>query len=332
METRKVQITGGSTYVVSIPKSWARDHGIESGSEIALFPTQSSIILEPVGSEDQLAEGTMDVTGLEGEHLERAVITMYVSGFDIIRFTSETISSEQRQSLREAGQRLAGLEIIEETSETVVFQDLLNSSELSVHRTVSRVRLIAKGMFEDSIDAIVGESDVSPDDIIQRDEDVDRMFAMVSRMFRSSLRNARSEEKLGVSREECFDYHTAARQLERIADHATKISDVSKDVDSLPEEVSSELSEMSEEAMEMVDSALEALLDVDDDDDATRLANEVLDSVPSIDDRSRELDKKVHDLDAQTAQRLGLVIDSIGRTADYGGNIAETALQSAAPR
>jgi len=29
---------------------------------------------------------------------------------------------------------------------------------------------------------------------------------------------------------------------------------------------------------------------------------------------------------------LGLVVDSLSRTADYGGNIAETALQKAAPR
>jgi len=40
----------------------------------------------------------------------------------------------------------------------------------------------------------------------------------------------------------------------------------------------------------------------------------------------------LHDLEPHDAQNLGLVVDSLSRSADYGGNIAETALQKAAPR
>jgi len=35
--------------------------------------------------------------------------------------------------------------------------------------------------------------------------------------------------------------------------------------------------------------------------------------------------------DPTRAQLLGLVVDSVLRSADYGGNVAETALQKAAP-
>ena len=45
-----------------------------------------------------------------------------------------------------------------------------------------------------------------------------------------------------------------------------------------------------------------------------------------------EVDQVIYEFDAQTVQVLGLVVDSLSRTADYGGNIAESALQKAAPR
>jgi hypothetical protein len=52
----------------------------------------------------------------------------------------------------------------------------------------------------------------------------------------------------------------------------------------------------------------------------------------AIDERTRELRELLRDLDPAAAQLLGLVVDSLSRSADYGGNIAETALQKAAPR
>jgi len=46
----------------------------------------------------------------------------------------------------------------------------------------------------------------------------------------------------------------------------------------------------------------------------------------------RAIDELLRDLDPTRAQQLlGLVVDSVLRSADYGGNVAETALQKAAP-
>ncbi|PSP70063.1 histidine kinase, partial [Halobacteriales archaeon QH_9_66_26] len=48
--------------------------------------------------------------------------------------------------------------------------------------------------------------------------------------------------------------------------------------------------------------------------------------------RAREVDDLLRDRGPERAQRLGLVVDSLSRSADYGGNIAETAMQKAAPQ
>ena len=50
------------------------------------------------------------------------------------------------------------------------------------------------------------------------------------------------------------------------------------------------------------------------------------------DELARSVDEEIRELEPQEAQLLGLVVDSLSRSADYGGNIAETALQKAAPK
>ncbi|MFB6187689.1 MAG: AbrB/MazE/SpoVT family DNA-binding domain-containing protein, partial [Halobacteriaceae archaeon] len=147
MEQRKVQVTGGSTYTVSLPKSWANQNDIEAGSEIAFFPDKDSLLLS-TPTQDEKTEGSLDISDLEGESLKRAVMTMYVSGFDILNLEADRISAYQRRVIREAAQSLVGLEVIEETSTRVVIQDLLDSSELSIHNAVRRMRLIALSMLE----------------------------------------------------------------------------------------------------------------------------------------------------------------------------------------
>jgi hypothetical protein len=69
----------------------------------------------------------------------------------------------------------------------------------------------------------------------------------------------------------------------------------------------------------------------DDSSEATRLANEAREAVQAIDERARAIDELLRELDPARAQLLGLIVDSVSRSADYGGNIAETALQKAAP-
>ncbi|GAA0540412.1 phosphate uptake regulator PhoU [Halorubrum ejinorense] len=330
METRKVQVTGGSTYTVSIPKTWATDNDVEAGTEIEFHPDGDSLFLTP-RSESERTRGTLDVTDLTGQALQRAVTTMYVSGFDVIELESAEITTEQRSTIRDAVQSLVGLEVLEETRDRVVVQDLLDSSELSIHNAVTRMRLISLSMLEDAITALAERDHDLARDVIGRDDDLDRLWLVVSRIFRATLRTPKAAEELGLPREECFDYHSSARQLERIGDHATKIAHLTLNIDEpLPDEVVEAVSDLHGDAVDVIDAAMDALFD-DDTEAATRRANDARTGVRAIDERVRAIDKLLRDLDPTRAQLLGLVVDSVLRSADYGGNIAETALQKAAP-
>ena len=329
-ETRKVQVTGGSTFTVSIPKDWANENDVEAGSRVAFHPEGDSLVLTPA-TEDERTEGSIDIEGLQGEELRRVVMTMYVSGFDVITFQAGRVSTDQRRTIREATQGLVGLEVLEETGDRVVVRDLLDSSELSVHNAVDRMRLISASMLEDALTALAaGDGDLARD-VIHRDDDVDRLYMVVSRIFRSTLRNPTAAVELGIPREISFDYHSSARQLERIADHATKIAHLSLELEGVPpENVVASLEELQVAAAEVIEDATAALV-AEDADEATRLANGARERVRELDSDARGIDELLRELDPARAQMLGLIVDSLSRAADYGGNIAETALQKAAP-
>ncbi|WP_129113057.1 phosphate signaling complex PhoU family protein [Halegenticoccus tardaugens] len=330
VETRKVQVTGGSTYTVSIPKDWATENGVSAGSEVEFYPEGDSLFLTP-RTEDERTEGTLDISSLAGEELTRAVMTMYVSGFDIIALENSRITNDQRRTIRKATQSLVGLEVLEETRDRVVIRDLLDSSELSIHNAVTRMRLIALSMLEDAVAALEELDTDMARDVIQRDDDVDRLWMVVSRIFRATLRTPKAAEELGLPREICFDYHSSARQLERVGDHATKIAHLTLNIEEpVPDTVIRALLELHDDAKAVVDGGMDALF-TDDSVEATRLANAARESVQEIDEHARAIDELLRELDPARAQMLGLIVDSISRSADYGGNIAETALQKAAP-
>jgi phosphate uptake regulator len=331
METRKVQVTGGSTYTVSLPKGWATANDVSSGTTVEFYAEDDLLLLTPQ-SENDHTEGTLDISGLteEGE-LTRAVMTMYVSGFDVIELETDRMTAGQRRTIRDATQRLVGLEVIEETGDKMVLQDLLDSAELSIENAVTRMRLVSLTMLEDAVEALIDGDDELAHDVMERDDDVDRLWYMTSRIFRTVLRNPMAATEIGFPRETIFDYQSSARQLERIADHATKIAELSLEIGEVPDSAADPLRKLYDEAATVPDTAMDALL-ADDTDEAVELASEARARVEVIDDLVRDVDREIHEFDAQMVQVLGLVVDSLSRTADYGTNIAESALQKSAPK
>ncbi|MXR51336.1 AbrB/MazE/SpoVT family DNA-binding domain-containing protein [Halovenus sp. WSH3] len=331
METRKVQVTGGSTYTVSLPKEWATENDVSSGTNVEFHSEQDLLLLTPQ-TEEEHTRGTLDVTDLTDENeLTRAVMTMYVSGFDVISLETDQMTAGQRRTIRDATQGLVGLEVIEEMPDKMVLQDLLDSSELSIENAVTRMRLVSLTMLEDAVEALITDDDQLAQDVMERDDDVDRLWYMVSRVFRTVLRNPTAANEIGFTRETCFDYQSSARQLERIADHATKIAELALELGEIPDSAVEPLRKLHEEAATVPDTAMDALL-AEDSEEAVELASEARQHIEIVDEMVRNVDEEIHEYDPQVAQILGLVIDSLSRTADYGTNIAESALQKSAPR
>jgi phosphate uptake regulator len=329
MEVRKVQITGGSTFTVSLPKEWAQDSGIEAGSELTFYPEGETLIATPSKMRDD-ASIRIDARGLASRELTSRLVTLYVNGFSEIIVEAATIEAGGRRAVRRTANDLVGFEVSSETEGEIVLRDFLDLAELSVHDTVMRMRLLALSMLEDATVALLDGDEELATDVVGRDDDVDRLWYVTSRLFRAALRDPRSAATVGLSREACFDYRSCARQIERIADHSVKIAAHARGLEDLPEDAREPLATLEAASRGVVEDAMDAFL-VDDDDRATEIATDALARTERIDEHVGVIDEHLRGIEPADARQLGLIVDSLSRIGDYGGNIAETALQKAAP-
>ncbi len=319
-----MQITGGATFMITLPKEWGKANALASGSKMAVYPRDDGVlIIKPLGDttprKGELALGTKS-----GAALRREIITLYIAGLDMIEIQGRR-TSEQYRIIKETCQRFISADIIDESADAILLKALRD--EVSLNEWLQRVYRITRTMFSDALDALITMNKDLAKDVIYRDEEVDRFFLRLSRQLRIALLDPLAEETSNVSRLEVFNYHSAARQLERIADHAVKIATV---VESVPKKLSKSTSEglmdLGKLAITTMDNAVTALQQME-----AKRAHDVLDSNEQLNEKFSKSGKLLRDADSTTAQLLGIVLDSIGRVKDYGTNIAETALNAIVP-
>ncbi len=327
METRRVQITGGATFMITLPKEWAEAQKLHAGAEIELHPHDPDLLILRPHRDSKPTRGVLALDAKTGDALMRAFISMYVAGFDIIEVRGERITPEQRQTIRKVTQALIGPEIMEESRDSIIIHNLLNLAELSAPKTLERIFLMVHDMFADAVRAAAEHDAELAHDIVARDEDVDRLYLMLYRQFRIVLRDLLAEEAAGVSRLKLFDIHTVARQLERVADHAVKIAHVTTSLEEAPPlKVAEALRKGGDQVNTLLRESVEAFRTA-----TPTLASQVIDTALGMEERLRKAVKLLWNLDPHEAQLIGIAFDSIGRVKDYSINIAETALNTSVP-
>ena len=328
MESRKVQLSGGTTYTVSLPKYWATEHGIKAGSVLALHPKSDGSLLVDARKDGETVDRSTEVsfsTDNESEIRQR-IRAAYMVGVDSLVLVDRSGHPDDRRQLVErALAGLPGFEVLETTTTRTRLQNLVEADNVNVRKTTLRLRLMTLAMHRDAVTAVVdGDAELARQ-VVERDAEVDKLFAMVMRYFRRSLMDLTEVEKLGCSRDELFEYYYTARQLERVADHAVKIARFTFDPEAFfPEGYASTLSDLGKVARGVVDDATDVILT----EAGISAANDALADRDCVIKRIDDLDRDLYECDDPgEAYVLGLLLDSLRRTAEYGANAAEAGLQ-----
>ncbi len=323
MEIRKVQLTGKSTYTVSLPKTWANKVGLREKAQVTLSPLpDGSIRVAPREQAKPQKRKIYKIDTFFGDALARQIIGIYIAGYEIIELKADRITSEQRKIIRDMTYRLIGTEIVEETAKSVVIQDLLNPTELPVKKALRRIHLIVESMHMDAIKSLIKDDADLANDVIQRDGDVDRLYLLIIKRLKKMTESPYIEGS-DVSTEDGLEYYLAASSLERIADHAHKIakSALMLSGNTVPEELFGDIKVANDMSNKIVGLAVDAFFKLD-----ITLAEESIQLKSKQTEILDRLDKSALRLEAQLAVLLGTVIDSMDRVGDYGVNIAEVAL------
>jgi phosphate uptake regulator len=330
-EVRKIQFTGKSTYILSLPKRWIREMHLNAGDQVILVrePNNSLAVIPEAGARQVLRdEATSYLSAKESaDTLKRKIVAMYLAGFNVmhLKLKSGRIQPVQREAIREVVRRnLVGTEIIADAAEIITLQVLLSIPELSVSTAIRRMYLIASSMHRDSMLSIQERSSELAKSVVMSDDEVDRFSLYVLRNLVIASQNGRFLREIGLKNpSDCLSYRVAVKSIERIADHASAMADRGQRIkDKLPRDLLDKICKMSSIAMTTVSDSVESLLRRD-----YLLADSTVSNVDRIysleNDALNSLDK------ARVIQDSGmikLIIEDIRRTAEYASDIAEAAI------
>jgi phosphate uptake regulator len=320
---RKVQLTGGSTYTVSLPKDWAGEQDIEPGSRVNLYSQGDQLVMTQSNSGPSAECYMTSITAGDREPttVAHSVASAYIAGCDEVRVEGLD-TPEQRRAVVRTIRGFIGLEVMSEERDNMIARTMLDAGTLSAEQTLAQIERTALEMHEEAMGAVVEADGEVGRGIARQDDDVDRLFALISRGFQQSLVDP--AVTMGNQGELTpFEYYMAARQLERIADHAEKIATIAGRLDAIPPgSTADELLDLGERAREIVERSLSGLLD------PRSTGGSVVADAESLLDEIESTDQELYRQGLDDGYLLGLVLDSVERTVEYGINIAEAGLQA----
>ncbi len=217
----------GGSFLVSIPKGWAKRNGVSKGDTVVVEElSERKLIVRPI----EQTEGAPREVDVEypREYLTYVINDVtgaYLLGYDIIRVHGRTvITREDRERLKSTIGRLIGLEIIDEDSKKITLQFLLEPTGLTPERIARRMMGIIEGMIKDTREGVATRDPKVLALVAERDDELDRLYFLLVRAVRTATINQEVAQRYGLTPVEILDYRVLASFLESVGDTIAELS------------------------------------------------------------------------------------------------------------
>lgn len=330
-EQRKLQVTGGSTFIISLPKEWATKNELKRGSSMVVREEDDgSLSISPSSfpKKEKQEEANIKVTQNENsDAVVRTAISAYLNGANVLHIRAQgqkILSSKLRNHLKNfARNYLVGTEIVIDTHTLLTLQVLLNYPELTVQNALSRMSIIGSSMHKEAITALKNLDYSSAKAVIETDREVNRFSLYIVRLLKLAVSNQRVVKEIGLSfQKECLAYRLIAKSVERTADHATKIAENTLFLkEKVNEELYEKINSLSSLAVSMFESSVDALFKHD-----FNLAESVIEKLGQVHKLEKDAVLFSKNMKIEEEVNLRLLIESVRRTAEYASDISEVVL------
>ena len=327
MEIRKVQFTGGSSFVITLPKEWIEREKIKKNDPIGVEVQPDGTLLVTKATEQEPLQRIKEFT-LEGitepSYLFRLLIGAYISGYTTIIIRSkDRFPPFVRIVVRDFTQMTIGQEVIEETDMAITIKDLLNPAEMPFANTIKRMYVIVKAMHEDAITGLVTRNRALLKDVTACDNDVDRLHWLIARQANMILAHVALSKKMGLTPGMAVHYYIISRIIERIGDHAERIVDnaetiIDKDLD---QGILEKITKASELSVAIFDQSMVSFFNND-----MKKAHRNIESVQELESLCEEIDNLVLKEETSDAIAFGHITESVKRVGEYAADISENSI------
>jgi phosphate uptake regulator len=330
-EQRKLQVTGGSTFILSLPKEWVTRNQLRKGGLMVLREQDDgSLSIAPSKLEKQGRRDEAFIRVLPNDNPDavmRKAISAYLVGYDILHIRTQgqqPLAVGLRNYLKNfARNYLVGTEIVTDAPTDLVLQILLNYPELSVESALRRMAIIATSMHREAVGCLENLDYSAAKAVINTDREVNRFSLYIVRLLKLAVSNQRIIKEIGLDNpRECLGYRLITKSVERTADHATKIAENTLFLKTaINPELLERIRKLSSLAISMFESAVEALFGHD-----YNLAESVIEKISQIHKLEKDAVLCSHNVQIDQTPNLRLLIESIRRTAEYASDISEVVL------
>jgi phosphate uptake regulator len=327
MEIRRVQMTGGSSFVVTLPKNWADEQKIKKNDPVGLViqPDGTLLVTKKITEEPIQRVKEIDCSSIaDPSFLFRLLIGTYITGFSMIRITTkQRFPPFVRTVVRDFTQMTIGQEVVEETEKVIAIKDLLNPAEMPFDNTIRRMFVVVKTMHEDAISALETHNRPLADDVITRDMDADRLNWLIARQTNMLMQNSSFSRKMGISPGMAMHYYMLSRIIERVGDHAVRIAEhtipiVDADID---KKILIAVKKSSAMSLEIFDRSIVSFFNTD-----MKEAHRNIESITALENICEDINNMVLKQDTLIAINIGYIAESIRRSGEYASDISETVI------
>jgi phosphate uptake regulator len=325
MELRKLQVTGGSTHVVSLPKKWIDRNHLGRSQAIAIHEEpDGSLLLVPhaeVKSEAKSLTVQLPDNPRPAEII-RHLVGAYLAGADEI-VVKGRLDAKVRQTIRDTSRALVGVEMVEESAQAILLQDLVGVADMEFRKTLTRMHRIARLMYDDAVKAFEARDPTLAKEVQKRDDELDRLLWLVSKQMHALLEQPRLAARLNVRPAEALNLFLAARSLERMGDHAAKMATniVALGERKVPADIVAALGQQANKVRTVWEDAFTSLKRPD-----FAQASRAADAGEELAAWRADFPHLARGLPPETVGALTLIADSLDRTRGYAVDLAEAAM------
>jgi len=329
MDIRKVQMSGGSSYIVSLPKNWVKKSKIEKNDPIGLIEQgDGTLLITPNTSGDQIQKvWEYEISSsTDRVFFLRCMIGAYISGYTSMKIRAEgRLPPFATGVVREFTNMAIGQEVVEETENMVIIKDLLNPSEMPIENTLTRMSVIVTKMHQDALLALKENNSGLAENVISRDNDVDRLHWLIGRQTNLILNDVNLSRKMNISTETAVHFFFTSRIIKRVGDHASKIAKSVKNLSGkkIPENILLQIEDVSLNSAKIFNSSMDSFFNAD----IIKANKSIVDS-GYIEEHCKEINTKSMSLEAAVAVNVVNISDSIRRVADYSADICENVINA----
>ena len=225
-DVRKVQLTGGSTYTLSLPKPWVDEMDLRPRDGVRVDWRPSGALrltpLEMLQHQEKIV--TVHAEKLPNDSLHDHLMGAYLSGVDHIRiFYSEKQVRLFQKQIRRFLRNTRGFETMNESEGRIDLICLISAAEMPLIASINRMYSQLTSVVRDIISVASGDDVEILADIDERESEVDALLHLVERQVSIALDSHLVASSLKLTRNQAVEHSNLARSLERMMDHANQM-------------------------------------------------------------------------------------------------------------